>query len=325
MTDSEIKVYDTIIVGSGAAGFGAGIYAGRYLMKTLIVEGEKPGGETATAGIIHNYPGAKSIDGFDLYATMKDQAKTEGAEMIKGEVTSVKNEAGCFQVYIGEKMFYSKTIIFAQGSKRRRLGLPNEDKLTNKGVHFCVTCDGPLYGKKTVVVVGGGDASVKGVNLLAEYADKIYLLVRGDKMRAEPVNQAELEKHGDKVEVIYNAEVKEIIGEEKLEKIVLNKEVNGSTEMTIDGLFVEIGAEPSTALATSIGVTLDEIGYIKVNNMMETNIPGVYAAGDAVNFFGPFKQIVTAAAMGAVASTSAYNYYKKYGDLCQIHWVANDK
>jgi len=320
MSEEKTQVHDLIIVGSGAAGYGAAIYAGRYLMNTLIIEGDKPGGETATAGIIHNYPGAKNVDGFELIQTMKNQAKEEGVEFVSGNVTEIKNEGNCFQVFVGDKEFFGKTVIFSQGSKRRRLGLPNEDKLTGKGVHYCVTCDGPLYSKKTVAVVGGGDASVKGVNLLAEYADKIYLIVRGDKMRAEPVNQEEMQKHGDKVEVLYETEVKEIVGSDGVEKIVLSKEHEGSKDLEITGLFIEIGSEPSVDLATSMGVELDKIGYIKVNNMMETNVPGVYAAGDAVNFFGPFKQIVTAAALGSVASTTAYNYYKKNGNLCETHW-----
>lgn len=320
MSNEDNSVFDLLIVGSGAAGFGAAIYAGRYLMKTLVVEGKKMGGETATAGIIHNYPGAKNVDGFELIQTMKAQAKEEGVVITTGNVTKIENENNCYTVHVGDKKYFAKTLIFAQGSERRRLGLPNEDELTSKGVHYCVTCDGPLYGKQTVAVVGGGDASVKGVNLLTEYADKIYLIVRGDKMRAEPVNQEELMKHGDKVEVLYNTEVKEIIGENKLEKIVLSTEHNGSNELLVTGLFIEIGSTPSVDLATSIGVELDELGYIKVNNMMETNVSGVYAAGDAVNHFGAFKQIVTAAALGSVAATSAYNYYKKHGNLCEIHW-----
>lgn len=308
--------YDFAIVGSGAAGLGAAVYSVRYLMNTLIVEGKKPGGETATAGIIHNYPGVKDVDGFELFATMKDQAETGGAKIISGNVEKITNEDGCFALKVGDKEYTAKTVLFAQGSERRRLGLPNEDELTSKGVHYCVTCDGPLYKGKTVAVVGGGDASVKGVNLLTEYADKIYLIVRGDKMKAEPVNQEEMSKHSDKVEVLYNTEVKEMVGEGKLEKVVLN---NGE-DLMLDGLFIEIGAEPSTDLAVSLGIELDEYGYISVNNAMETNVPGAYAAGDAVNFFGPFKQIVTAAALGSVASTTAYNYIKKHGDLCEKHW-----
>src|SRR3989344_3125197 len=217
----EEKVFDLVIVGSGVAGLSAAIYAGRYLMKVLVAEGVF-GGETAVAGTIWNYPGAPSTDGFDLMQTMKTQAKDVGTTFISGKATKVTNDNNCYTIFIGEKEYYAKTILFAQGSERRRLGLPNEKELTNKGIHFCVTCDGPLYGGKTVAMVGGGDASVKGVNLLLQYASKIYLIVRGTQMRAEPINVAEMQKHGQgKVEILFETEVKEIIGTDKLEKIFL--------------------------------------------------------------------------------------------------------
>ncbi len=139
-------IYDIVIIGSGAAGLSAGVYAGRYLMKTLVVVGSF-GGETAIAGTIWNYPGVHNADGFELMQTMKTQAKEVGATFIEGKVTSITNENNCYTVHIGEQSFVAKTILFAQGSERRRLGLPNEKELTNKGVHFCVTCDGPMYGE----------------------------------------------------------------------------------------------------------------------------------------------------------------------------------
>ena len=313
------KVFDTIIVGSGAAGLSAALYGGRYLMKILVVNGSF-GGETAIAGTIWNYPGVPGADGFDLMTKMKEQAKEVGTEFVDGKVTEITNDASCYRVMVGDQEFFSKSIIFANGAERKRLGLPNEQELTNKGVHFCVTCDGPLYMGKKVAVVGGGDASVKGVNLLAQYAEKIYLLVRGKSMRAEPINIEEMKKHSDKVEILYETEVKEIVGEKKLDKIILSKPHEGLIDFVIDGLFVEIGAKPDIEVATSLGVELDSLGYIKVGNLMETNVPGIYAAGDAVNFFGQFKQTVTAAAMGAVAVTSVYNYHKIHGNLCEVHF-----
>ncbi len=319
-------VYDTIIVGSGAAGLSASIYAGRYLMKTLVIRGVF-GGETATAGQIWNYPGAPGVDGYELMKSMREQGKSSGAEFIDGKLTRAVNEEGCIKVKVvgpkGESEHYAKTLIFAQGAERRHLGLPNEKELTSKGVHYCVTCDGPLYTGKTVALVGGGDAAAKGVLHLATYVEKVYLLVRGDKMRAEPVNQEEMSKLGSKLEVVYNTEVKEIVGKNELEKIILSKELNGNTELVVDGLFVEIGAKPDVAVATSLNVELDKLGYIQVDNNMQTSVPGIYAAGDTVNHFGPFKQTITAAALGAVAATSAYNYHKKHGNLCQIHWKPN--
>ncbi|HEY4493066.1 MAG TPA: FAD-dependent oxidoreductase [Candidatus Paceibacterota bacterium] len=313
-------IYDTIIAGSGAAGLSAAIYAGRYLMKTLVVRGNF-GGETATAGQIWNYPGAPGADGYDLMKSFEKQAKDSGAEIINGKVTGAKNNSGCFDVEVGPKTYHAKTLIFAQGAERRHLGLAREEELTAKGVHYCVTCDGPLYTGKTVAMVGGGDASVKGILDLAKYVDKLYFIVRADKLtRPEPVNLEELDKLGDKVITLYSTEVKELVGEGKLEKVILSREFDGSRELVIDGLFVEIGAKPDVFVPTSLGVALDKIGYINVDNLMQTNVPGVYAAGDTVNHFGPFKQTITAAALGAVAATSAYNYYKKHGNLCQTHW-----
>lgn len=303
-------VYDVIIAGSGAAGLSAAIYTGRYLMKTLVVRGEF-GGETAKAGVIWNYPGTPNVDGYELMKNFEKQAKQAGAEIVDGLIDGVQKVGEEFSVTVksGSKSveYRTRTLIFTQGSKRRRLGLPNEDELTSKGVHYCVTCDGPLYGGKTVAVVGGGDASAKAVLFLADYAQKIYYIVRSDKLRAEPVNQEAVEKLGDKVEMLWNTQIVALSGTSKLDKVTLN----GGKELALDGLFVEIGADPDTKAALSLGTTLDPLGYVAVDANMRTNIPNVYAAGDAVNHFGPFKQTITAAALGAVAATSAYNDLKK--------------
>ncbi|PIQ69210.1 MAG: thioredoxin reductase [Candidatus Taylorbacteria bacterium CG11_big_fil_rev_8_21_14_0_20_46_11] len=311
-------MYDLIIIGSGAAGFGAAIYAGRYRMKVLVI-GKEFGGETAKAGMIENYPGFQSIDGFELMDAMKRQVTALHTELIDAEVTGIGKDEHCFQVAVGEKAYSAHGIIFATGAERRRLGLPNEKELTGRGVHYCVTCDGPVYTDKTIALVGGGDASVKGAVLAAEYVTKVFLIVRGKEVMAEPINLERLKKLGDKIELLLETEVKEIIGTTRLEKIILSRELKGSPELIVDGLFVEVGAIPNVGLAKSLGVALDERGYIKVDNMMQTNIDGVFATGDAVNHFGSFKQDITAAATGAVAATSAYNDRKIHGELCEYH------
>ncbi len=318
-------IYDLVIVGSGAAGLSAGIYAGRYKMKVLLVNGEF-GGESATGGVFYNYPGTGPIDGYELMKKMKEQAKDVGVEFVDGKVSDIKRDGHCFSISVleGVKLvqdYFARTIILANGAERRRLGLPNEKELSNKGVHYCVTCDGPVYVDKVIAMVGGGDAAVKGVNLSAQYAKKIYVLVRGDEIKAEPINYDEMKKLGDKVEILFNTEVSELVGKEKLEKLIISKPYNGSNELSIDGVFVEIGALPNTILAKSLGVVCDERGYILVDGLMKTNIDGVFAAGDTVNFFGGFKQAITAAAMGSVAATSAYQDNKIHGELCSIHWI----
>lgn len=316
-------MYDLIIIGSGAAGLAAAIYAGRYQIKTMVV-GKQFGGETSIAATIGNYPGILAVDGYDLMGRMKEQAVQLGAEVVDGEVVEVKKQQHCFSVFTAESQEYqSKALLFALGTERRKLGLPNEAALTAKGVHYCVTCDGPLYSGRVIGIVGGGDASVKGANLAAQYAKKIYLITREQELRAEPVNLEQMKQLGDKVEVIYETAVQELVAREGgvgLSKIVLSKPFNQSVDLALDGLFVEVGALPNVALARSLGVELDDKGYIKVNSMMETNIDGVFAAGDVTNHFGAFKQDITAAAQGAVATTSAFKDLKIHGgEICEVH------
>jgi len=312
--------YDLIIVGSGAAGLSAAVYAGRYKMSTLVI-GEEFGGETSTAGSIENYPGFKMIDGYDLMKVMKEQAEAIGAKVIDEKVIKIEASSGegCFTISTEKEEFQAVTVILATGSRRRKLNLPNEKELTGKGVHYCWTCDGPLYGGKTLAMVGGGDSAVKGVNVLAEYAEKIYLIARGSKVLAEPVNFERMKKQGNKVQVLLDAEVKELVGDKMLEKLVLSKEINGSTDLIVDGVFIEIGFDPDKTFAEQLGLELDEKGYLRVDNMMKTNVEGVMAAGDSTTHFGSFKQDITAAAMGAVAATSAYEYYGEHGEACKLH------
>ncbi|MDO8577436.1 MAG: FAD-dependent oxidoreductase [Candidatus Wildermuthbacteria bacterium] len=306
-------MYDVVIIGSGAAGLSAALYARRYKMETLVIAGEF-GGETSTAGKIENYPGIISIDGGDFMLTMKKQVELIGAELKEGRVVSIEKNSTGFAVKTEKETFEAKTVILATGSRRRHLGLPNEKELVGKGVHYCWTCDGPLYGGKKVAMVGGGDSSVKGVNFLAEYAEKIYLIVRNKEVIAEPINLEQMKKLGDKVEVLLEHEIKEIAGEKMLEKLVLSslkheagKELD---DLAVDGMFIEIGFDPDTTFAKQLGIETDQKGYMMVDNGMKTNVPGVFAAGDATNHFGSFKQDITAAAMGAVAATSAYEYGK---------------
>ena len=307
--------YDLIVIGSGAAGLASALYAGRYKMTTLVIAGEF-GGETSSAGSIENYPGVRAIDGYDLMKIMKEQAKAVGAEIKDGKAVRIERmspPAGGWKVMTEEGDAYeARAVILATGSRRRHLNLPNEKELTGKGVHYCWTCDGPLYGGKTVAMVGGGDSSVKGVNFLAEYASKIYLIARGKEIIAEPINHERMKNLGEKVEVLLEHEVKEIVGEKKLEKLVLSSLNHKSGEelddLVVDGLFIEVGFDPDKTFGEQLGLELDEKGYMKVDNMMRTNAPGIFAAGDATTHFGSFKQDITASAMGAVAATAAYEY-----------------
>ena len=302
-------IYDLLVIGSGAAGLSAGIYAGRYLISTALVEGKEFGGETSVAALIENYPGYVEIDGFELVMKMKEQVEKVGVAMKSGYVVSIRKEGNLFVSTVDgpEGEIQSKTVILATGSRRRRLGLPNEEQLTGKGVSYCTTCDSPLYKGKIVAIIGGGDSSVKGANLASEYAERIYLIVRAKTLNAEPVNDQRLMQKKN-VEVIYETEVTAIIGKDRLEKVVLSKPIHGSTELQLGGLFVEIGAIPNNELAKEMGLELDTAGYVEVDPMMQTRVAGAFAAGDITNETDGFKQDIVAASQGAIAATSAYKY-----------------
>lgn len=315
MTDIGPNSLDVLIVGSGMAGLSAAIYAGRYELKTLVI-GHEFGGATSTAWTVENYPGFKSIDGYDLMMKVKEQAEAIGVKIITDKVVRLaKTDDGFSLGTEHDQEVNARTIIMANGAARRHLGLPKEEEFAKgKGVHYCTTCDGPLYKGKTIGVVGSGDASVKGMNLAVQYAEKIYAIVRGDKLKAEPINYSRLAPHlGHKVEVLFKTEVKEFLGSDRLTGVKLSD----GRELTLDGLFVEIGAVPEVELVQALGVELDQYGYIAVDNDMKTNVEGILAAGDVTNFFGHFKQDITAAAMGSVAATSAFNYLKS-ADQTQV-------
>lgn len=301
------KQTDVLIIGSGVAGLSAALYSARYELSTVVI-GDMLGGATASAWIIENYPGYESIDGYDLVVKMRDQVEKIGVEVMADRVTMIDKQGSRFQLTTETgKIFSAKTVIFAMGAARKKLGLAREDELAlGKGIHYCTTCDGPLYKGKTIGIVGSGDAAVKGMSLAVQYADKIYSFVRGDQFKAEPVNYERIKGHVEsgKIEVMFHEEVAELLGTERLSGVKLKS----GKEIALDGLFVEIGAIPEVELAVQMGVELDHYGYINVNNMMETNIDGLYAAGDTTNFFGHFKQVITASAMGSVAATSAFKY-----------------
>lgn len=301
---------DVAIIGSGVTGLAAGLYCARYEIASVII-GEHLGGATAKAWTVENYPGFETIDGYDLVIKMKEQVEKLGVAIDDDRIIDISKVDSGFSLK-GEsgKVIEAKTVIFAQGAERRKLNLPKEEEFAKgRGVHYCTTCDGPLYKGKTIIVVGGGDAAVKGMILASQTASKIYCVNIGSELTGEPVNLSRVQQYiqSGKIEVINNTQVVEFLGEDKL----TGAKLKNGRELTADGLFVEIGAVPDVELPKKIGVTLDDHGYAAVNTMMETNISGVFAAGDAVNTFGHFKQVVTGVALGSVAATSAFAYLQK--------------
>ena len=320
MTNQQ-EPFDVLIVGQGASGYAAALYAARYQMRPVVF-GAIFGGETATGGLIENYPGYPEIDGFDLMMKFREQAEKYEVPIISEDVVSAVRRDDCFEVTTNEGNVYTgASIILALGRERRKLGLEHEDEWTGRGVSFCSTCDAPLHRGNAVGVVGGGDAAVKGAVLLSKYADKVYILYRGDRFtRPEAANLRQLEARPN-VETLFSTTVVELTGENGLSGVVLDRPYEGSAELALDGIFIEIGAEPRVDLARQLGLELNGIDEIIVDQFGKTRVQGVLAAGDVTNASGELKQTITAAAQGAAAATSAYEYVSVHGNRCAVHAV----
>ena len=318
-TDSN--AYDVLIAGQGAAGYAAAMYAARYQMKPIVF-GALFGGETATGGLIENYPGYPEIDGLELMMKFREQAEKYKAPIVDENVASITQTQECFELTTDEGNIYlGASVILAVGRERRKLGLEHEDEWTGRGVSFCSTCDAPLHRGNTVAVVGGGDAAVKGAVLLSKFAEKVYTIYRRDSFtRPEAVNLRQLEESPNVVP-LFNTEVVELKGDDGLSGIVLTKEFEGSRELAVDGIFIEIGADPRVELPNQLGLDLNELGEVKVDKYAKTSVEGVFAAGDLTDGSGELKQTITAAAQGALAATSAYEYVSTHGNRCAVHAV----
>lgn len=303
-------MYDLIIIGLGPAGLTAGIYASRYRLKNLLI-GKEIGGTITLAHKVENFPGFESVSGVEWAQKTLEQTKKLGSEVVYGLVEKVEKEDQGYKVYLrDQKQFETKVLIIATGSERRKLNVPGETEYLGKGISYCTTCDAPFYKGKTVALIGGSDAAVSGAIHTAEFADKVYIIYRKDQLRAEPV-WTEQALQNKKIEVIYNTNVLEIMGDGKIVTgVKLDKPFNNSDTLSVDGVFIEIGAVPGTSLASELGVTLDEVNYVLVGEDMGTNLPGVFAAGDLTDNSKNFAQMIGACAQGAIASASAYKYLK---------------
>ncbi|MBN1156287.1 thioredoxin-disulfide reductase [Candidatus Woesearchaeota archaeon] len=301
-------MHDLIILGTGVSGLGAAIYAKRFMLNTLVL-GELPGGTITKTHLVENYPGFKSVSGMNLAKSIREHAESAGAEIKDEKVSEVEMKENRFMVKTNNKVYDSKAIILATGTEIRKLNVPGEEELANRGVSYCATCDGPLYRDATVAVVGGSDSAAKEALFLTEYAKKVYIIYRKENIRAEPVT-AERVKKNKKIEIINNANVIEIKGKEVLSDVVLDRVFNGSKTLKLDGLFVEIGRMPLTELAKKIGVKTDKDGYIVVDSDQRTSVKGIFAAGDVTNATA-YKQAITGVAEGVKAAFSAYQFLRE--------------
>ncbi len=296
---SSDNMYDVLIVGTGPAGYTAALYTARYKLETIII-GEMPGGLISEAPDVCNFPSRKSISGMELASKMEEQIKDLGVKVVYDKVEDIDEGKGNFTVKSSRGEYKAKKVILATGQERRKLGLDREKELIGKGVSYCATCDAAFYGGKIVGVVGGGDAALASALLLSRYADKVYILYRkGEFFRPEPIRVEEVGQNED-IECIFNVNVVDLIGEEKLSSVKLD---DGS-KIDLDGLFIEIGSIPNNEIAEDMGIDMTEGGYIITNEERKTNIKGVFAAGDIID--SPLKQAITAAGQGAEAAASAY-------------------
>ena len=305
----ENKTHDLIIIGAGAAGLTASVYASRYKLDHLLI-GMEPGGQINEIHSLENWPGEIAISGRDLIGKMVEQVNNFGVQIKNESVSSVKkNEDGIFEVESGKEKYSAKMIIMAMGASYKKMNIPGEKEFTGKGVSYCATCDAMFFRNKIVSVIGGGNSAAVVSLELADFASKVYLIYRGERLSADP---AWLDKiaANPKIEVIRETNILEIKGEARVEKIILDKPYNDKTFLETDGVFIEIGSEPGVELAMKLGVETDAQNFIKVNVDQSTNIDGIYAAGDITTNSNKFRQVIMAASEGALAANSVYKKLK---------------
>lgn len=310
----EQELWDVIAVGAGVAGLSAGMYCGRFNLKTLIV-GEMPGGVITTTHLVENYPGIISIEGAKMGEVFLEHAQKFGAQIRFEKALDISksippasetNKRSTFKVKTSSGIHTGKTVILATGTDHKKLGVPGEKEFYGKGVSYCALCDAAFFKNKTVGIVGGGDSSAIEALILASVCKKVYMFVRRDVLRAEPINYNKVITSKN-LELRLKTEIAQINGKGKVESVALES----GEQIELDGLFVAVGHVPLSDLAKGLGVELDSHGQIKINRNSETNVPGVYAAGDVCD--SSFKQAITGASEAVTASYFAYKYLQKPG------------
>ena len=300
----QTRLYDTVIIGGGPAGYTAALYAARAGLGTLVLEKYAAGGQMTETVLIENYPGhPEGVDGFTLGEKMKAGAERFGAESLSTEVLSVSLREKLKRITPDRGEFFAKTVIVATGAHHRPLGVSGEKELVGRGLAYCATCDGMFYRGKTVAVVGGGNSAVADALYLSRICKKVYLIHRRDTLRASAVYKKPLSET-ENVEILWNATVKELLSDGSLTGVRLLKE-GKEEELSLDGLFVSVGRAPETEMLRD-QLDLDENGYVLASENTKTSLDGVFAAGDVRK--KPLRQIVTATADGATAAMAAEEY-----------------
>jgi thioredoxin reductase (NADPH) len=305
----EGEPWDVIIIGSGPAAFTAAIYTTRGAASTLILGGEKWGGQLMLTTNVDNYPGfPKGIQGPDLMEAMRQQAVRFGAEFAGASVTSIDLSKKPFEIASGNNRYPGKTVIIATGAVTKWLEIPSVQKLIGRGVSSCAPCDAPFFKDKKVAVVGGGDSAMEEALVLTKYASEVTIVHRREEFRASQAMQQKVLTN-PKIKILWDTEVTGAVGEQKLEKILLkNNKDNSTGELVVDGLFVAIGHKPETELFVG-KIEVDEKGYIKAFENSKTSVPGVFVAGDVHDW--RYRQAVTAAGFGCMAGMDVLKYLEE--------------
>jgi thioredoxin reductase (NADPH) len=311
MSQNPTKHTKVLIIGSGPAGYTAAVYAARAMLKPILVHGMEPGGQLTTTTDVENFPGfAEVIQGPWLMEQMKEQAQAVGTEMIEDHIASVNLKSKPFEaVGDGGQKYTADTIIISTGAQARWLNIDSDQKFRGFGVSACATCDGFFFKEKTVAVVGGGNAAVEEAMFLTKFASKVQLIHRRNELRAEKLLQKKLMEN-KKIEIIWDSVVEEVIGDDEPKNVkglkIKNVKTNETKELKIDGLFIAIGHDPATQLFKD-QLNMDKEGYLITKpDSTETNIPGVFAAGDVKDKI--FRQAVTAAGMGCMSALEAEKF-----------------
>ncbi|MFH1072360.1 MAG: FAD-dependent oxidoreductase [Nanoarchaeota archaeon] len=311
MKDSP--VYDFVSLGSGSAGMAGAIYAARFNLKTLVI-GSELGGTLNETDRVENYPGFTMISGIELMQKFREQAEHVGVKFLSDLVIGVKklpdkDGKPLFEIQTeGNGSIHARTILYALGSKRRLLDIPGEKDFAGRGVSYCAICDAPFYTRKTVGIVGGSDSACLAALIIADHAAKTFIIYRKDKLRGEPVNVSRVLKN-PKITVIYNTNVLEIKGDKLINTVILDSPYKGKKKLDLDGLFVQIGSIPNNEFAKALGVQLDQRGHIIIDKFSQTNVRGIFAAGDIAD--GPMEQVITGVAEACIASQTAHELLKK--------------
>ncbi|OJF93114.1 thioredoxin-disulfide reductase [Alkalibacterium sp. 20] len=311
-------IYDVIVIGAGPGGLTAGLYASRSNLKTLMLEKGIPGGQMNNTAEIENYSGFKSIVGPDLSMKMLEGATQFGAEHVYGDVQEIVDKETVKEVITSDKTYLAKAVIISTGAEHKMLGVKGEAEFNGRGVSYCAVCDGAFFRNKHVVVVGGGDAAVEEGAYLTQFADKVTIIHRRDKLRAQEILQDRAFKN-EKVDFIWDSVVEEIVGDNKVTGVKVKNVKNGETSLIdADGAFIYVGILPNSNEFRSLSITNEE-GWIETDANMMTQVPGIFAIGDVRDTV--LRQVATAVGDGSVAGNAAYQYVEELKEQFEKHNV----